>query len=59
MKSKIKYTNEPVGKLKVVDDFLPPSDQLVLKEVAEAIKSFRGKIKWRGSLDELRKVNAA
>ena len=32
MKSKIKYTNEPMGKLKVVDDFLPPPDQLVLKE---------------------------
>jgi hypothetical protein len=32
MKSKIKYTDEPMGKLKVVSDFLPPPDQLVLKE---------------------------
>jgi predicted DNA binding CopG/RHH family protein len=32
MKSKIKYTNEPLGELKVVKDFLPPPDQLVLKE---------------------------
>lgn len=32
MKSKIKYTEEPMGKLKVVEDFLPPPDQLVLKE---------------------------
>jgi hypothetical protein len=32
MKSKIKYTDEPMGKLKVADDFLPPPDQLVLKE---------------------------
>ncbi|HEC98996.1 MAG TPA: CopG family transcriptional regulator [Proteobacteria bacterium] len=32
MKSKIKYTNEPMGELRVVKDFLPPPDQLVLKE---------------------------
>lgn len=32
MKSKIKYTEEPMGKLKVIKDFLPPPDQLVLKE---------------------------
>jgi hypothetical protein len=32
MKSKIKYTDEPMGKLKIVSDFLPPPDQLVLKE---------------------------
>jgi hypothetical protein len=55
MKSKIKYTNEPMGKLKVVNDFVPPPDQLVLKEVAESIQSFRGKLKWHGNLDELRK----
>jgi predicted DNA binding CopG/RHH family protein len=36
MKTKTKYTNEPMGKLKVVDDFLPPPDQLVLKE--ESVK---------------------
>jgi predicted DNA binding CopG/RHH family protein len=32
MKSKIKYTDEPIGKLKVIKDFLPPPEQLVLKE---------------------------
>jgi hypothetical protein len=32
MKSKIKYIDEPMGKLKIVNDFLPPPDQLVLKE---------------------------
>ena len=32
MKSKIKYTDEPMGKLKIVSDFLPPPSQLVLKE---------------------------
>ena len=55
MKRKIKYTDEPMGKLKAVNDFLPPPDQLVLKEVAEAIQSFRGKLKWRGNLNDLRK----
>jgi predicted DNA binding CopG/RHH family protein len=32
MKRKTKYTDEPMGDLKVVKDFLPPPDQLVLKE---------------------------
>jgi predicted DNA binding CopG/RHH family protein len=32
MKSKIKYTEEQMGELKVIKDFLPPPDQLVLKE---------------------------
>jgi predicted DNA binding CopG/RHH family protein len=32
MKSKTKYAEEPMGDLKVVKDFLPPPDQLVLRE---------------------------
>ena len=32
MKSKTKYADEPMGKLRVIKDFLPPPDQLVLKE---------------------------
>ena len=32
MKKKIKYTNEPMGKLKIVEDFLPPPEKLILKE---------------------------
>lgn len=32
MKTIPKYTDEPLGRLEVVDDFLPPPDQLVLKE---------------------------
>ena len=36
MKTKIKYTHEPMGTLKTIDDFLPPPDQLVLKE--ESVK---------------------
>ncbi|HXW68440.1 MAG TPA: hypothetical protein VEJ88_02430 [Dissulfurispiraceae bacterium] len=32
MKTKIKYTEEPMGELRVVKDFLPKPEQLVLKE---------------------------
>ncbi len=32
MKPAPKYTNEPLGRLAVVEDFLPPPDQLVLKD---------------------------
>lgn len=32
MKNKTKYSNEPMGDLRVIDDFLPPPDQLILKE---------------------------
>lgn len=30
--SKIKYTDEPMGKIKIVDDFLPDPKELVLKK---------------------------
>ncbi len=32
MKTKIKYTDEPLGELRIIKDFLPSPDQLVLKE---------------------------
>lgn len=32
MKSKIKYIEEPMENLRVIENFLPPPDQLVLKE---------------------------
>jgi predicted DNA binding CopG/RHH family protein len=32
MRRKIKYTDEPMGELKVIKDFLPPPEQLILKE---------------------------
>ena len=32
MKTKTKYTDEPMGKLKIVKDFLPPPEQLAVKE---------------------------
>ena len=32
MKKKIKYTDEPMGEVKPIKDFLPPPEDLVLKE---------------------------
>jgi hypothetical protein len=32
MSSKIKYTDEPLGKLRVVPNFLPPPEDLVFRE---------------------------
>ncbi|TAN83818.1 MAG: CopG family transcriptional regulator [Gallionella sp.] len=32
MKNKIKYTEEPMGNLRAIKDFLPRPEQLVLKE---------------------------
>ena len=32
MKRKIKYTDEPIGKVRVVPDFLPSPEELALKD---------------------------
>ncbi len=32
MNRKIQYSNEPIGKLEIVDDFLPSPEALALKE---------------------------
>ena len=32
MKKKNKYTNEPLGNLRVIEDFLPPPEELAFKE---------------------------
>jgi len=32
MKEKIKYTDEPMGKVKVIPDFLPSPEELALKD---------------------------
>jgi predicted DNA binding CopG/RHH family protein len=36
MKRKIKYTDEPIGRIKVLKDFLPSPEELALKD--ETIK---------------------
>ena len=37
MKKPIKYANEPLGRLRVVDDFLPPPGGLVFREDTEKV----------------------
>ena len=32
MKAKIRYTDEPIGKVKVIADFLPSPEELALKD---------------------------
>jgi predicted DNA binding CopG/RHH family protein len=32
MKEKIRYTDEPIGKVRVISDFLPSPEQLALKD---------------------------
>jgi len=32
MKEKIKYTDEPIGRVRVITDFLPSPEQLALKD---------------------------
>lgn len=32
MKTKVKYTDEPIGDVKVIQDFLPSPDKLAFKE---------------------------
>lgn len=35
---KIKYTDEPIGKIKIIPDFLPSPDELVMKEESVKVK---------------------
>jgi hypothetical protein len=37
MKRPIKYTNEPLGRLSVVEDLLPPPGELVFREDTEKV----------------------
>lgn len=38
MKKKIKYSNEPLGKIKIIKDFLPKPEALVFREEIVEIK---------------------
>jgi hypothetical protein len=37
MKRKIKHTSEPLGRVEVIDDFLPAQDQWVLNEAGVTV----------------------
>ena len=48
MKGKIRYSHEPMGEIKIVEDFLPPPDQLVLKgeKVKVTISLSKGSVEF-------------
>ncbi len=57
MKKSIKYTNEPLGRLHVVEDILPPPGKLVFREDTEkvtialskrSVKFFKDEARLRG-----------
>lgn len=37
MTKRIKYTDEPIGEVRVIEDFLPPPSELVVKEDLEKV----------------------
>ena len=37
MSTRIKYTDEPIGRVRVVPDFLPPPEELVFREEAVTV----------------------
>ena len=37
MKERIKYTDEPMGKVKVISDFLPSPEELALKDETDKV----------------------
>jgi hypothetical protein len=39
-KSKVKYTDDPIGKIKVIPDFLPRPSELVPKEETVKLPSY-------------------
>lgn len=43
MKKKINYTDEPLGRLRVIKDFLPPPEQLAFKEESVKVTMTLGK----------------
>ena len=57
MKKKIKYTNEPMGKVKVVSDFLPSPAELVLKDETVKVTISLSKTSVEFFKKEARKYN--
>ena len=55
MKGKIKYTDEPIGKVKVISDFLPSPEELALKDetVKVTISLSKASIEWGELVDIL------
>ncbi len=57
MKEKIKYTDEPMGKVKVVSDFLPSPEDLALKDETVKVTISLSKASVEFFKNEARKYN--
>ena len=57
MSAKIKYTNEPLGRMKIVRDFLPPPEDLVLQDQGVKVTIALSKRSVQFFKDEARKHN--
>mgnify|MGYP001813409706 CR=1 FL=1 len=57
MKEKIKYTDEPMGKVKVIKDFLPSPEELALKEETVKITISLSKASVEFFKNEAKKYN--
>jgi predicted DNA binding CopG/RHH family protein len=57
MKGKIIYTDEPIGKVKVISDFLPSPEELVLKDETIKVTIALSKTSIEFFKNEARKYN--
>ncbi len=57
MKKKIKYTDEPMGKVKIIPDFLPSPEELALKEETVKITISLSKASIEFFKNEAKKYN--
>jgi hypothetical protein len=57
MKKKIKYTNEHMGKVEVVSDFLPSPEQLALKDETVKVTIALSKVSVDFFKNEAKKYN--
>ena len=58
MKKKIKYSDEKIGKIKIVKDFLPEPKDLSIKKSRLDVKDVMVKIKRDEIIDILREVRS-
>lgn len=57
MKEKIKYTDEPIGKVKIISDFLPSPEDLALKDETVKITIVLSKASVKFFKNEAKKYN--
>ena len=58
MKGKIKYTDEPIGKVKVISDFLPSPEELALKDETVKVTIVLSKVSIEFFKNEAKKYNS-